>query len=61
MYEYHQAPTALLDQIVEANKKVLPKTLAWMVKTKTFKSWSIMTTILGVTGLLMVILLSLWV
>ncbi|MEK9609735.1 MAG: hypothetical protein VW058_08715 [Flavobacteriaceae bacterium] len=32
-----------------------------MDETKTFKSWSIMTTILGVTGLLMVMLLSLWV
>ena len=60
MYEYHQASTALLDQIVEANKKVLPKAIAWMAKTKMFKSWS-MTTILGVTGLLMVMLLSLWV
>ena len=33
MYEYHQASTALLDQIVEANKKVLPKAIAWMAKT----------------------------
>ena len=32
-----------------------------MDETKTFKSWSIMTTILGVTGFLMVMLLSLWV
>ena len=33
MYEYHQASTALLDQIVEANKKVLPKAIKWMTKT----------------------------
>ena len=33
MYEYHQASTALLDQIVEANKKVLPKAIEWMAKT----------------------------
>lgn len=32
-----------------------------MDETKTFKSWTMMTTILGVTGLLMVMLLSLWV
>jgi len=61
MYEYHQASTTLLDQLVEANKKVLPKSIAWIAKTKMFKSWSIMSTILGVTGLLMVMLLSLWV
>ena len=33
MYEYHQASTALLDQIIEANKKVLPKAIARMAKT----------------------------
>ena len=33
MYKYHQASTALLDQIVEANKKVLPKAIKWMTKT----------------------------
>ena len=33
MYEYHQASTALLDQIVEANKSVLSKAIAWMAKT----------------------------
>ena len=33
MYEYHQASTALLDQIVEANKSVLSKAIAWMAET----------------------------
>jgi uncharacterized phosphosugar-binding protein len=33
MYEYHQASTTLLDQIVKVNKKVLPKAIAWMAKT----------------------------
>ena len=33
MYEYHQASTALLDQIVEANKKVLPEAIEWMADT----------------------------
>lgn len=33
MYEYHQASTALLDQIVEANKKVLPEAIEWMANT----------------------------
>ena len=33
MYEYHQASIALLDQIVEANKKVLPKAIALMANT----------------------------
>ena len=33
MYEYHKASIALLDQILEANKKVLPEAIAWMAKT----------------------------
>ena len=33
MYEYHQASTALLDHIVEANKKVLPEAIEWMADT----------------------------
>ena len=33
MYEYHQASTALLDQIVETNKKVLPEAIEWMANT----------------------------
>ena len=33
MYLYHQATTALLDQVVETNKEILPKAIAWMAKT----------------------------
>lgn len=33
MYEYHQASSALLNQIVKTNKKVFPLSIDWIAKT----------------------------